>query len=174
MSVVFDDYEDDYYSRRPSWREIDRLRDRSSHARLREKREKNSPEKAIQRSSWLKEKYLREVEKLFAGKKGTPEHEKALKRLKNAYGTKRFSKVAREYVKNYGLPEDWNTLLLLLEAGDEEIVCQAMEKLARCASERSPLERQGFQAKVRTLSLLSENTRIKERAQKVLEEMGTV
>lgn len=172
MSVIFDDFDDDHYAKRPSWREIDRLRDRSLHARLREKRERETVQKSIDRSAWLKEKYLKEVEKLFAGKKGKPEHEKALKRLKNAYGTQRFTKVAREYVKAYGLPEDWNTLLLLLEARDETIVCEAMEALAKVAPEKGPLERQGFQAKVRTLNLMSENEKIKRTARKILEELS--
>lgn len=173
MSVVFDDFEDDYYARRPSWREIDRRKDRSLYSRVREKREKETVQEDINRSSWLKEKYLKEVEKLFAGKKGQPEHEKALKRLKNAYGTQRFTRVAREYVKSYGLPEDWNTLLLLLEAKDGAIVCEALEALAKLVPEKGPLERQGFLAKVRTLSLTSENSRVKRTAQKILEELSS-
>ncbi|QJA05375.1 hypothetical protein FVE67_00585 [Thermosulfurimonas marina] len=174
MSVAFDDYDDELYDRRrPSWRELDRRRDRSGYARVREKQEKESPGKTIERSSWLKGKYLKEVEKLFSGKKGSPEHEKALKKLKNAYGTKRFTRVAREYVENYGLPEDWNTLLLLLEAEDEELVCQALEDLKAQAGEKSPLERQGFIAKVRSLTLISESPRIKTCAEKILSEMGT-
>jgi len=173
MSVVFDDYDDELYDRRrPSWRELDRRRDRSGYARMREKLEKESPGKAIERSSWLKGKYLKEVEKLFSGKKGSPEHEKALKKLKNAYGTKRFTRVAREYVEAYGLPEDWSTLLLLLEAEDEDLVCRTLEDLRTRAAGKSPLERQGFLAKVRSLTLISESPRIKSCAEKVLAEMG--
>jgi len=172
MSVVFDDYEDDYYEKRPSWREIDRRRDRSPHARLREKRERETARKATQRSNWLKEKYLREVEKLFSGKKASPEHEKALKKLQNAYGTRRFTKTARDYVKEYGLPEDWNTLILLLEANDEKLVCETLESLSRMAPERSPIERQGFLAKVRSLLLVTESARVKACAEKILAEAG--
>ena len=172
MSVGFDDFEDDRYAKRPSWREIDRRRDRGLYTRLREKREREEGPKSVNRSPWLKEKYLKEVEKLFSGKKGQPEHEKALKRLKNAYGTRRFTKVAREYVKAYGLPEDWNTLLLLLEAKDEGVVCETMEALARLTSKKSLLERQGFRAKLKTLSLTSENEKIKQTAKKLLEELS--
>ncbi|WP_297057086.1 hypothetical protein [Thermosulfurimonas sp.] len=172
MSVSFDDHEDDYYQRRPSWREIDRRRDRSLHSRIKEKYERTDSEKAIQRSGWLKEKYLREVEKLFSGKKGSPEHEKALKRLQNAYGTKRFTRAAREYVREYGLPEEWNLLLLLLEAEDEKVVCEAMESLSRRLPERSPIERQGFLAKIRSLLLVNENPRIRACAERILAEVG--
>ncbi len=172
MSVVFDDYDDEYYERRPSWREIDRRRDRSPHTRLREKHERQGLEKTLARSSWLKEKYLREVEKLFSGKKGTPEHEKALKKLQNAYGTRRFTKVARDYVREYGLPEDWSTLLLLLEVSDENLICETLESLRRLAPERSPIERQGFLAKVRSLLLVTESARVRACAEKILAEAG--
>ncbi|RUM89068.1 MAG: hypothetical protein DSZ24_02180 [Thermodesulfatator sp.] len=173
MSAFFDDYDDELYDRRrPSWREIDRRRDRSGYARVREKVEKEGPDKALERSRWLKEKYLKEVEKLFSGKKASPEQEKALKKLKNAYGTKRFTRVAREYVEAYGLPEEWNLLLLLLEAQDEDLVCRTLEFLKEQAAEKSPLERQGFLAKVRSLTLISENPRVKGCAEKILAEMG--
>ena len=173
MSVVFDEYDDDYYERRPSWREIDRRRDRSSHTRLKERHERESTQRALTRSGWLKEKYLKEVEKLFSGKKGTPEHEKALKKLQNAYGTKRFTKAARDYVKEYGLPEDWNTLILLLEVNDEKLICDTLESLSRLAPERSPIERQGFLAKVRSLLMVTESTRVRACAEKILAEAGS-
>lgn len=173
MSVGFDDYDDDYYSRRPSWREIDRRKDQSLHRRLKEKREKESAPKAIQQSEWLKEKYLKEVEKLFAGKKGQPGYEKALKKLQNAYGTPRFNKVARDFVKEYGLPEEWNLLLLFLEAKESQLVSEALEVLIKLYPERSPLEKQGFQAKVRTLSLVSDSEAIKQKAKKILEEISS-
>ncbi len=174
MSVVFDDYEEDYYRRRPSWREIDRMKDRSGFSRVKEKRERESSLKKVERSSWLKEKYLKEVEKLFSGKKKSPDQQKALKRLQNAYGTKRFQKVAKEYVKEYGMPEDWNTLILLLEAGDDEIVCEAIEVLAKSFQEKGPIEQQGFQAKLRTLSMVSESELVKRTAKRVLEELEAV
>ncbi len=153
---------------RPSWREIDRMRDRSPHTRRR--REETQVERAL-KSKWLKERYLKEVEKLFAGKKGTKEHEKALERIHRSYGTNRFTKAVRDYVKEYGLPEDWGTLILLLDHRDEEIVCEALKALKGLYASKGPVEQQGFMSKVRVLSMTAKSEKIQEEALAVLEEL---
>jgi len=51
-------------------------------------------------------------------------------------------------------------------------VCETMEALARLTSKKSLLERQGFRAKLKTLSLTSENEKIKQTAKKLLEELS--
>ncbi len=158
------------YDDRPSWREIDRLRDRSSHTR---RPEKDQPEleKALN-SKWLKERYLKEVEKLFSGKKGSAEHDKALKAIHRTYGTTRFNTTVRKYVKEFGLPEDWGTLILLLDAKDVSIVCQALEALKGLYPQKGLVERQGFLSKARVLAMTAQKDEIREAAQVVLEELG--
>ncbi len=153
---------------RLSWREIDKLRDRSPHTRRR--REETQAERAL-KNKWLKERYLKEVEKLFAGKKGSKDHEKALQKIHKAYGTNRFTKAVRDYVKEYGLPDDWGTLILLLDHKDAEIVCEALKALKELYPDKGPVEQQGFMSKVRVLSLTSKSERVQEEALAVLEEL---
>ncbi len=153
---------------RPSWREIDRLRDRSPHTRRR--REETQVERAL-KNKWLKERYLKEVEKLFAGKKGTREHEKALEKIHKSYGTNRFNKAVKDYVKEYGLPEDWGTLILLLDHRDEEIVCGALRALKKLYPGKGPVEQQGFMSKVRVLSMTAKSEKVQEEALAVLDEL---
>jgi len=158
-----------YDDERPSWREIDRLRDRSPHTRRRES-SKSELEKALD-SKWLKERYLKEVEKLFSGKKGSPEHDKALKAIHKAYGTNRFNRTVKKYVEEFGLPEDWGTLILLLDTKDAGIVCQALEALKALYPEKGLVEKQGFLSKARVLALTARKEEIREAAQLVLEEL---
>jgi len=154
---------------RPSWREIDRLRDRSPHTRRRERSESHL-EKAL-RSKWLKERYLKEVEKFFSGKKGSEEHEKALKAIHRAYGTNRFNRAVKKYIEEYGLPEDWGTLILLLDHKDPGIVCQALEALKNLYPQKGLVEQQGFVSKTRVLAMTARQEEVREAAQSILEEI---
>ncbi len=155
---------------RPSWREIDRLRDRSPHTRRRKSSE-SEIERAL-KSKWLKERYLKEVEKLFAGKKGSKEHDKALEKIHKSYGTNRFHKAVRDYVKEYGFPEDWGTLILLLDHKDQAIVCEALKALKNLYPEKGLVEQQGFVSKVRVLSMTAKEDEVRDTALMVLEEIG--
>ncbi len=155
---------------RPSWREIDKMRDRSPHTRSR--KDETELEKAL-KDRWMKERYLKEVEKLFAGKKGTKDHDKALARIHKSYGTNRFNKAVRDYVKEYGLPEDWSTLILLLDHRDDKIVCEAMQALKAIYPSKGPLEQQGFISKIKVLSMTAKSAKVQEEAMVLLEELRT-
>ena len=74
-------------------------------------RNESDLEKAL-KNPRIKSQYMKEVERLFNGPKGDPEHDRDLQCLHDAYGTSRFGKQAREYIKKYGLPDDWGALLL--------------------------------------------------------------
>ena len=151
--------------RKRSWREIDRMRDRPF-----ERREtKSRLEKALE-DPRLKKQYLKEAERLFMGPKGRPEHERDLLALKESYGTERFEEEARRYVETYGMPDEWGTLIMLLDLKRETgILIQAMEEAERRAPEMSPIERQGLVSKLRILSLSSKDPDISEAAQEVLD-----
>ena len=58
---TYDDRDD-----KPSWSEIDKLKDRSKHA-SHEKRE--AKKKDSVREDWAKKQYMKEIEKLFSGEK---------------------------------------------------------------------------------------------------------
>lgn len=150
--------------RKKSWREIDRMKDRSSH---RSSSQPDALEKALQ-DSRLKKMYLEEAEKLFKGPKGRPEHAKDLQKIHNNYGKAGFGKAVKHYINTYGMPDDWGTLMLLLDYDDSEIVVKAIEILADIAGEKGPVERRGLKSKLNTMKLLCEDYEIIEAAEEAL------
>ena len=152
---------------KPSWRDIDRKRDRSRHG---SRDEQSRSEKSLQ-STWAKEQYLKEVDKLFQGKKGSKEHKAALNAIHNHYGTSKFASSVRKYLKKYGIPDDWSTLMLLLDYKDDEVLVQVIETLKEIALERSPVERQGFKDKLEILAITASSSPIISLAEKLSREL---
>ena len=62
---TFDDRED-----RPSWSEIDKRKDRSNHSKTDKSEFTHRP--SVQ-EEWAKKQYLKEIDKLFTGRKEEPE-----------------------------------------------------------------------------------------------------
>lgn len=147
-----------------SWREIDRRRDRSPHAPKEPPRERERPRK----SDWLKKKYRKEVEKLFMGKKGTKKHQKALDDLDRLHGTDQFDEAVRNYLEEYGLPEDWSTLSLLLDYSDPEKVSEILKVMRGLYEERTPIEKQGFKAKLDILAMTTNDSDLRDVAEEIL------
>ncbi len=133
---------------------------------------KSSLERALEDAT-LKKHYLKEAEKLFMGSKGRPEHEKDLKMLHSSYGKKSFSRHASEYVKKYGLPEEWGALIMLLDLKDQpDLVCDAMERLVDMAgSGCTSSELRGLESKLRIMEMTETNPQIQEAAQEALDRL---
>jgi len=152
---------------KPSWREIDRRRDRSRHV---SRDERSRKEKSL-RSTWAKEQYLKEVDKFFAGKKGGKEHKTALNAIHRAYGTSKFASSVKKYLQKYGIPDDWSTLMLLLDYKDDEVLQQVIEVMKVLAPERSTMERHGFKDKLEILSFTTSSSQILSLVESVLQEL---
>lgn len=152
---------------RPSWREIDRRRDRSRHV----SRDKPSRKEKTLRTTWAKEQYLKEVDKFFRGEKGSKEHKAALDAIHRSYGTSKFASSVKKYIKKYGIPQDWSTLMLLLDYKDGEVLVQVIEAMQALAVKRSPVERHGFRDKLEILSFTASSSQIISLAEKVLKEL---
>jgi len=120
----------------------------------------------------IKSQYLKEVERLFQGAKGDPKHERDLQRLHDSYGTGRFKKQAKAYIKKYGLPEDWGALILMLDLeGETQIVIDVMEKLLEISTQLPGPKKKGLKSKLRTLGLTTKDMAIAEVAQEIAEEI---
>ena len=152
---------------KPSWREIDRRRDRSRHV---SRDDRSSKEKAL-RSTWAKEQYLKKVDKFFQGKKGGKEHKAALNAIHSNYGTSKFAAAVKKYLKKYGIPEDWSTLMLLLDFRDDEVLVEVIEVMKALAPERSQMERHGFRDKLEILSLTASSSQVITLAESVIKEL---
>ena len=157
-------YQDEDERDQISWREIDRRRDRSPYA----PKETPVPREKSHRSEWMMKQYRKEADKLFMGKKGTKKHQKALSDIDRHHGTDQFETTVKTYLDQYGLPEDWSTLSLLLDYPDAEKVFQALAAMKNLYETRTPVEKQGFKAKVDILAMTSTNSDLRDLAEEML------
>jgi len=159
---------DDDERERPSWREIDRMRDRSRHVSRGEQRP--AKERSL-RTAWAKQQHLKEAENVFQGVRGTKEHKAAVDAIHRSYGSAKFSSAVRRYLETYGVPTEWGTLLLLLDYRDDEILAEVIEKLKGLAPKRSPVEKQGLKNKLEILTFTAKSSRITSVAEAALTEL---
>jgi hypothetical protein len=147
-----------------SWREIDRRKDRSPYA------PKEIPEDRVRsrRSEWMMKKYRKEADKLFMGKKGTKKHQKARNDIDRFHGTDQFEAAMKTYLDQYGLPDDWSTLSLLLDYSDSESVLQALTAMKDLYETRTLVEKQGFKAKVDILAMTASDSDLRDCAEEML------
>jgi len=157
-------YQDEDERDQISWREIDRRRERSPYA----PKETPVPREKSHRSEWMRKQYRKEADKLFMGKKGTKKHQKALSDIDRHHGTDQFETTVKTYLDQYGLPEDWSTLSLLLDYPDAEKVFQALAAMKDLYETRTPVEKQGFKAKVDILAMTSTNSDLRDLAEEML------
>jgi hypothetical protein len=160
-------YRDEDERDKISWREIDRRKDRSPYAPKEEPKERERS----RRSEWVMKKYRKEADKLFMGKKGTKKHQKALDEIDRYHGTDQFDTVVKAYLDQYGLPEDWNTLSLLLDYSDHEKVLEALTAMKNLYEARTAMEKQGFRAKVDILAMTASNSDLRDFAEEMLKSL---
>lgn len=156
------DFDKDDERDRPSWREIDQRRDRPR------RREPPAPRPPKKQAEWLRKLALRQAEALFQGKRGRPEYQAAVRELEEAHGTKKFAAVARKFLSEYGLPEEWGVLNLLLDYPEGAVVVQALSGMAAQVEGRSRVEQQGFGGRLRVLALTSRDEEVRQRAEELL------
>jgi hypothetical protein len=147
---------------RPSWREIDQRRDRPG------RREPAAPRLPKKQAEWARKLALRQAEALFQGKRSRPEYQAAVKELEQVHGTKKFAAVARKFLSEYGLPEEWGTLNLLLDYPEAAVVLEVLTALAAQREGRSRVEQQGFEGRLRVLALTSRDEEVRRLAEELL------
>ncbi|OGP70951.1 MAG: hypothetical protein A2Y80_04105 [Deltaproteobacteria bacterium RBG_13_58_19] len=155
--------EDQEDRERPSWREIDQRRDRQGQQRAPAK-----PRMPKKQAELERQLALRQAEALFRGKRGRPEYQKALKELEAAHGTKKFSAAVKKFLEEYGLPEEWGALNLLLDFPQPEVVGEVLAAMAAQMGSRSRVEQQGFKGRVRILALTSKDGEVRRAAEEIL------
>jgi len=157
-------YQDEDEREKISWREIDRRKDRSPYA----PKETPKDQERSRRSEWVMRKYRKEADKLFMGKKGTKKHQKARDDIDRYHGTDQFETAAKTYLDQYGLPDDWSTLSLLLDYSDPEKVLEALNAMRGLYENRNPVEKQGFKAKLDILAMTTSNSDLRDFAEEML------
>ncbi len=153
---------------RPSWREMDKRRDRSRHRSEENRREpRGERERAISKSA--KDAYLKKLDKkLFGGKKkGAGEAETA---VREARGTRRFSDICDAYIEKEGFPESGGLLLLFLDHENPEIVLRAIDALIVHAREKS-VDRDSLGKALQRVKAMTDDADVEAAAEELLEDI---
>ncbi len=161
-------HSDDEFREKPSWRDLDRRRDRSRHVASNDISIDNNPR-------WVRKQILREADKLFQGNNGpkklSPEQQKALNEVHKTFGTNKFSASVKRYLKEYGLPDDWGTLLLLLDFTDVATIIEAIQGLKDLYPRQGLQEQQGFRSKLNIISMTSKDEKLRYFVEQTKEEI---
>ena len=155
---------------RPSWREIDKARDRSSHRK--ERRDPRDAGGAVLRDDARKKQYLREAGRILGGKKASPEQQAAARAVLDSAGTPEFPAAVQAYVGPFGVPEDWDVLLAFLDVTDPDLFETATEKLAALFPARGPAEQRLALSKLRVVATAAKDADLVEIAREALEKIG--
>ena len=153
---------DDDDRERPSWREIDQRRDGSRH------RGKASPQVPKVQAESIRQQALAQAEALFKGKRSRPEYQTDLKKLEAGHGSKKFPALAKKFLEEYGLPEEWGALTRFLDYDDPSAGVKVLQAMAGQASKRSRVEKQGFKGRLQVLALTSPHPEIRRAAEAIL------
>jgi hypothetical protein len=153
---------DDDERERLSWREIDQRRDGSRH------RAKTPPPAPKAVAEMVRKQALAQAEALFKGKRARPEYQTDLKKLEASHGGKKFALLAKKFLEEYGLPEEWGALTRLLDYDDPGMVAEVLQAMAGQAPRRSRVEKQGFKGRLQVLSLTSPHREIRRVAEEIL------
>ncbi len=156
---------DDDDRERPSWREIDQRRDGSRH---REKAPPRVPKKQAERE---RQQTLAQAEALFKGKRARPEYQADLKKLEASHGGKKFPALAKKFLEEYGLPEEWGALIRFLDYPDPGVVAAVLQAMTAQIGKRSRVERQGFKGRLQVLAITSPHSEVRRHAQEILEHL---
>jgi hypothetical protein len=156
---------DDDERERPSWREIDQRRDRSRH------REKAPPRAPKKQAEWARKQALAQAEALFKGKRARPEYQTDLKKLEAAHGTKKFPVLAKKFLEEYGLPEEWGALTRFLDYPEPQVVAAVLQAMAGQVEKRSRVEKQGFKGRLQVMALTDPHPEVRRRAEEILNKL---
>jgi len=76
------------------------------------------------------------------------------------------------FLRQFGLPDDWGTLLLILDAQEPKRLQEALKVLKGLYEKRSPLEQRGFKGRVNVLATTTKEKNIRQECEKILEELS--
>jgi hypothetical protein len=161
MSTAYDNDE------RPSWRDIDKKRDRSSHTGSDENIKASKPGA----NRWNTGRHKQALAMLFKGDKGTIEHTKMYTKVHKSYGTSSFLLSVQAYIEKFGPPDDMSTLLLFLDSKDGSVITLALEKLQQIYDDLTIREKEDVRRKISILALTDRSVDLRETASEILDDL---
>ena len=153
---------DDDDRERPSWREIDQRRDGTRH------RPPAQPRVPKKQAELIRKQALAQAEALFSGKRRRPEYQAALKQLEAGHGTRKFPVLAKKFLEEYGLPDEWGALTRLLDYPEGAVVAEVLLVMAGQVEQRSRVEKQGFKGRLQVMALTDPHPEVRRLAEEIL------
>jgi hypothetical protein len=153
--------------RKPSWKEIDQMRDGTRSG------ERNRPKgkAAEERSQQATQQYLKEIDKLFSASGGGSEADALVKRLRDAHGTPELPEVCRAFREEVGLPRDASLLSIFLDSNQPDLVVDALGAILALLKEGELEMSKGMLSQLRVLAE-DFNNDIAEVAEEILADFG--
>ena len=139
---------------RPSWSEIDKMRDKSPH-----RKEKSRDSSSVKEKAAVKAQALKQAQSLF-NKTISPDAKKAVDEIFKAKGKKSFAKLVTDFIETFGLPDEWTFLLVMLEHPDETIFEQVAERMEQMYPDQKSSAKRSFKSQLSMLSMTSSNSEI--------------
>jgi len=161
-----DEYRDHYD--RPSWAEIDKRKDRSRHTDYDDDRPRKSKRQRDldKRATKAKKEML---DKLFEGPKAK-ERKALMTKIEEARGTRGFGRLLEAYRQSFGLPKDWEGLILLLDSNDPVIQDEVIQALRPLRAEQSTDRQNIFRSRLKIIEMTGRDPEVQELAAEVLAE----
>jgi hypothetical protein len=105
------------------------------------------------RARLASEAYKKKVDEQLFGARGDTTQGRMEERLRAAQGSPSFMRMYREYVRDYGMPSDWNTLLSLLDLDDEREGLRVLRALEATVPTVSPQQKSLLRGRLRNLEM---------------------
>lgn len=102
------------------------------------------------------------------GKKGSDKHKADHSAIYESHGSAQFAEAVNTYLEQYGLPDDWSTLSLLLDYDESAVVREAIGALKMQYETKTALERQGFRSKLEILAMTTRDENLREFVEEIL------
>lgn len=151
-------------------------RDKISFSELDKKRREKKREGGARRggrrqTQWAANSYKRRIDERLFGKKGDAGRQRMAERLRESHGTANLTRIYREYVKGYGMPDDMGLLMLLLELEEEGEALKVIEAL-EAASESAPVEQKNLlKSRLRNLEMSTSSDALADAASGLLDRL---
>jgi len=162
----------DYDDERPSWRDLDRRKDRSRHYGRQEKTQEKGQKKEGPKDRWQEGRVKEALDRLFMGKKGTVEHDKLYRKVHDSYGSQGFLVNVKKYIENYGLPDDASTLILILDTKEQDIIIQTLGKIKKVYAALSDRQKEDVKRKLSIIAITDRSKEVKSKAEEVMREIN--
>jgi len=146
------------YDNRPSWRELDKRKDKSSH---RQDEKPEFPGQGKKQETYSMKVYKRKLDEMFSGKTKKKKSKSSFDPILKAQGTKEFHGLVAEYVNDKGIPDDWEALMAFLDHKDSQVVIQCLQKMGPQVDDQSPARRQMFQSKLKILDMTTRDQEVR-------------